>query len=251
MTRDYDATAARPGPRSLVARAVLAAACATLLAGCSLRSGEEIITATAPADYRQRHPIVIEENDHTVQLFIGNSRGSLTPDQRADVLAFAQTWKRNATGGIVIEVPTGTQNAAAARQAAREAQSMLAATGIPRNGIVIRNYRVTKPSRLATVRLNYPRMAAQAGPCGLWPADLGPTASAYLENNTYWNLGCASQRNLAAMVADPADLVQPRGEEAAYAMRRTYVLEQYRRGAATWSASPSGAQAAKIGNVGK
>ncbi|MPZ55796.1 MAG: pilus assembly protein CpaD [Rhizobiales bacterium] len=250
MTRDYDATAGRPGSRSILVRAALLAGCAALLAGCNTHSGKDI-TAAVPADYRQRHPIVIKEKDRTVELFIGNSRGGLTPDQRADVPAFAQAWKREATGGIVINVPVGAHNAAAAGGAVRKVRSILTASGIPAKGIVVRGYRIAGPAQLATVRLNYPRMAAEAGPCGLWPADVGPTARAYLQNKPYWNHGCASQRNLAAMVANPADLVQPRGDGAAYQMRRTYVLEQYRTGAATWSAPSPGAEAAKIGEVGK
>ncbi len=56
-------------------------------------------------------------------------------------------------------------------------------------------------------------MAAQAGPCGLWPDDLGPSNDMkHFDNQPYYNLGCATQRNLAAMVENPADLVQPRGK---------------------------------------
>ncbi len=66
----------------------------------------------------------------------------------------------------------------------------------------------------ATLRITYPLMGAQvAGPCGLWPADLGPSNDMkHFENQPYYNLGCATQQNLAAMVENPADLVQPRGE---------------------------------------
>jgi pilus assembly protein CpaD len=49
-------------------------------------------------------------------------------------------------------------------------------------------------------------------------------------NRPYWNLGCSSQRNLAAMVDNPADLVQPRGEGPIYTPRRTTVMEKYRAG---------------------
>jgi len=43
-------------------------------------------------------------------------------------------------------------------------------------------------------------MAAEVGPCGLWPRDLGPTYDReHYENRQYHNFGCASQRNLAAM----------------------------------------------------
>ncbi len=72
----------------------------------------------------------------------------------------------------------------------------------------------------------------------------------YFENQPYWNLGCAIQRNLAAQVADPADLMQPRGETPAYAMRRTTVVEKYRQGQATATGYPA-ADTSKISNVGQ
>jgi pilus assembly protein CpaD len=249
MIRDHKATAVRPGSRSTFVKVVLLAGCTSLLAACSI-AGRSDPTAYAPPDYRLRHPIVVKERDHTVQLFIGNNRGSLNPDQRADVLAFAQTWRREATGGIVIEAPVGTRNASAAREAAHEARAMLVASGVPSSALVVRGYQVTKPQKLATVRLNYPRMAADAGPCGLWPADIGPSSKGWQENNTYWNLGCASQRNLAAMVVNPSDLAQPRGEGPQYQMRRTTILENYRRGEQTSSKSAD-ANSAKISDVGK
>jgi len=249
MIRDHDATAARPGSRSILVRTALLAGCAALLAGCYTPTAKDI-TATASSDYRQHHPIVIKEKDRTVELLVGNSRGGLLPEQRADVLAFARAWRREATGGIVIEVPVGTRNAAAAGGVAHEAQAILSAAGVPPNGVVVRGYRVANPARLATVRLNYPRIAAEAGPCGMWPTDIGPTTEGYLQNKPYWNLGCASQRNLAAMVADPADLVQPRGETPAYGARRSIVLEAYRKGEQTSSKAPSN-EAAKISDVGK
>ena len=60
--------------------------------------------------------------------------------------------------------------------------------------------------------MSYPKIAAVAGPCGLWPEDLGPSIlnRRYSENKEYYNFGCATQRNLAAMIDNPADLEQPR-----------------------------------------
>ncbi len=72
-----------------------------------------------PFDYRQRHPIVLKETPQTVELFIGNRRGTLTATQRAEVLALAQNWRQEATGGILVDVPTGTPNAGAAGAAYR------------------------------------------------------------------------------------------------------------------------------------
>jgi pilus assembly protein CpaD len=249
MTRHHDAAAGRPGARSLLLRGALIAGCAIMLTGC-YSSTRPDVSAYAPSDYRLRHPIVVREKDHTVELLVGDSRGALTPEQRADVLAFAQAWRREATGGIVVMVPVGTRNAAAAGGVVREVQSIFAAVGIPANGVAMRSYRPPDPRRLATVKLNYPRMTAEAGPCGLWPSDIGPTTEGYRLNKPYWNHGCATQRNLAAMVANPADLVQPRGETPPYGWRRSVVIDAYRKGEQTSSKAPNN-EAAKISDVGK
>ena len=77
---------------------------------------------------------------------------------------------------------------------------------------LVRHYHPEDPRQLATIRLNYPKISAVAGPCGLWPEDLGPSIKdkGYLENKPYYNFGCAYQRNMAAMIDNPSDLVQPR-----------------------------------------
>jgi len=240
--------------KTIARRAALIAGTATMLAGCMAAGGKPQLDAeNYPTDYRKRHPITIREAEKTVELFIGNNRGALTPSQRAEVLAFAQAWKREGTGGIAIDVPTGTPNAVASGDAVREVNAILAAAGVPPGGIVARPYQPVDPAKLATVKLNYGRISADAGPCGLWPKDIGASMDRqYAENYQYWNLGCASQRNLAAMVDNPADLTQPRagGEASGSTPRRTYALEQYRRGADT-STAYRNPNAGKISDVGQ
>jgi pilus assembly protein CpaD len=204
------------------------AGCAAMLAGCV---SDQAGMAEYPNDIRHRHPIAIREGVHSVELFIGSRRGELTLNQRADVLSFAHSWKRDAGGGVLIDVPSGTNNAAAAANALPEVRSILVSMGVPAQSIAVRNYQPSDPRTLATMRLNYPRMVASAGPCGLWPHDIGPTADReHSDNLEYWNFGCAAQHNLAAQVDNPADLVQPRGETPAYTQRRTAAFEHYRQG---------------------
>ena len=119
----------------------------------------------------------------------------------------------------------------AAADSMREVHSILAASGVPAKAVFVRGYRPV--GRLACQHQDQllASCIATAGPCGLWPHDLGsPTDSGYIENRNYWNLGCATQRNLAAMVDNPADLVQPRGEAPAYTARRTVAIDKYRKG---------------------
>jgi pilus assembly protein CpaD len=72
----------------------------------------------------------------------------------------------------------------------------------------------------------------------------------YDQNKPYFNLGCATQRNFAAMVDNPADLEQPRPEAPAYTERRSIAFERYRKGTSTATTYPE-ADKAKISDTGK
>jgi pilus assembly protein CpaD len=237
-----------PGRRS---RSVLALVGVAIALGACTHKAEDI-TASVPTDYRARHPIVLQESNRFVEIFVGSGRGGLTAVQRAEVMALAGTWTQTGTGVITAEVPVNAPNARAAADAYREVQSLLAAGGVPPRGLVMRNYRTESPRQFATIRLNYPRIVAEAGPCGTWPEDLGPSIKnkGYFENKPYYNLGCSQQRNLAAMVANPEDLVQPRAEAGIYTARRNTVLDKYRQGQPTATPNPD-ADKNKISNVGQ
>jgi pilus assembly protein CpaD len=227
---------------------VLAAASAALLSGCYKVKDT---TASIPADYRQRHPLTIKETNYTIEVFVGSNRGGLNASQRADVLGFAQRWKKEATGGIIIDQPSGTPNQLAAGEAVREARSILAGAGVPLYAVAVLPYHPKNQLAIATVRFNYPKVSAEAGPCGLWPADLGPTYEPQqFENKPYWNLGCATQRNLAAMVDNPTDLVQPRGESSTYYPRRSVVMEKFRKGEGTATTYPNAGKG-MVSDVGR
>src|SRR5216683_1330891 len=223
---------------------------AVVLGACT--HTDEVLTASVPDDYRLRHPIAIQEADRSVVIFVGHARGGLSASQRADVAGLAQIWAREGTGAIVADVPVDTPNARAAAATFREAQALLAAGGVPPRGIKLRHYHPDDPRAFATIRLSYPRIAAVAGPCGLWPEDLGPSiANAdYSENKSYHNFGCANQRNLAAMIDNPSDLEQPRSETPAYTTRRTEAFEKYRKGDPTTTVYPE-AEKAKLSDTGK
>ncbi|HZL39627.1 MAG TPA: CpaD family pilus assembly protein [Pseudolabrys sp.] len=245
MTTFLEDIAKSRGARALRALAVVALTAS--LGGCYT---QRIADESYPNDYRERHPITLKEREHTVQIFVGRNRGGLTPPQRADVLAFAQLWRRESTSGVIIDVPKGGPTDHAAADSLREIHSILTASGVPRNAVYMRTYRPPSDA-LASIKINYSKMVAEAGPCGLWPHDLGPSLDAtYVENRSYWNLGCASQRNLAAMVDNPSDLVQPRGEAPSYTARRSTAIDKYRKGENP-SAAYSGYDNGKISDLGK
>ena len=221
-------TAARRRAARFCVRGLLIAGLAAAAAGCKTTANDT--TGGIPEDYRDRHPIAIKEGKKSLVLFVGAGRGGLSATQRAEVLAFAQDWKRDATGGITIDRPVGGVNERAASDTLKETLSIIVQAGVPNRGIGIRPYHANG-DRTAPLRLNYPLVTAKAGPCGLWPDDLGPSNDPkHFENREYYNFGCASQRNLAAMVDNPADLVQPRAETPPYRAKRTFGTDKWRRG---------------------
>ena len=245
-------TAQLPVDRKRVFRIAGALVGLAVALGACTHTDDVTTTASVPDDYRLRHPIAIQEADRSVVIFIGHARGGLSGPQRADVMGLAQLWLQEGTGAITADVPVGTSNARAAANSIHEIQALLAAAGVPPRGLVVRNYHPDDPRQLPAIRLNYPKISAVAGPCGLWPEDLGPSIKdkSYFENKPYYNFGCAYQRNMAAMIDNPSDLVQPRTETPAYTMRRTEAFEKYRKGAPTTTTYPD-ADKAKLSDAGK
>ncbi|HWX82131.1 MAG TPA: CpaD family pilus assembly protein [Xanthobacteraceae bacterium] len=224
---------------------------AVALSGC-MRTGEEVTTASIPGDYRLRHPIVIEEADKSIVVFVGQGRGGLSAEQRADVIGLARAWLHEATGAINVDVPVGTPNARMAADSMREIRALLGAAGVPPRGMVVRQYHPENPRHMAAIRLSYPKISAEAGPCGLWPEDIGPSIKnkSYFENKQYYNFGCAFQRNMAAMIDNPSDLVQARPETPPDMKRRSAAFEKYHKTAATTTTYPE-ADKAKLSELGK
>ena len=246
-------TAKSPAERSRAARlAVTLIGLSITLGACKTLDAPIMAAEPFPDNYRARHPIAVTEADRSIVVFIGTGRGGMTAAQRADVAGMAQTWLREGTGGITIDMPAGTPNARAAQETLREIRALIAATGVPPRAVSVRQYTPPDPRHMAVIRLNYPKIGATAGPCGLWPDDIGPSwkNKVYYENKQYYNFGCAHQRNLAAMVDEPSDLVQPRAESPAYTMRRNVAFEKYRKCTSTTTVYPE-ADRAKLSDTGK
>jgi pilus assembly protein CpaD len=249
MHSDIPNVACRRRGATIGVRGLLLAGLATALAGCNAFISSDP-THGIPLAYQDRHPITVQEGKKSLVLFVGAGRGGLSPTQRAEVTAFAQHWKHEATGGVTIDRPVGGGNDHAANDTLKEALSIIGLAGVPRKGIGIRPYH-PRPGNSATLRLSYPLTKALAGPCGLWPDDLGPSHERkHFENVEYYNFGCATQRNLAAMVAEPADLVQPRAEGPAYTAKRTFAIDKWRKGESPATVYPEAGKGA-ISDIGK
>ena len=205
----------------------------TLLGGCADRHSIEV--GSIPDDFRTRHPIVVSEAEEVLEIPIVSSETRLPGASRDRVRHFATRFLRSGSAAIRVLLPSGSQNAAAAELASNDVMRELKREGIKQERILVQPYQAVGLNGPAPIRLSFSTLAAKTGPCGRWPEDLGNTH----ENKNYFNFGCASQQNLAAQIADPRDLLEPRGLGEIDAERRTNMLDNYRNGEITSSDRPS------------
>ncbi len=204
--------------------AIIGLTLVALLSGCENFSKRHFTVGSVPDDYRSRHPIVISEKEQTLDVPVASAAYGLTSADRSAVLGFSQRFRKSASGAINVLIPSGSSNERAARRMARKIVAELRGSGIPRNRIIMAPYYAANHGSSAPVRLSYAGIKAGVDGCGQWPADLSPGT----ENKNYHNFGCATQNNLAEMVANPSDLLGPRGSTSIDAERRLKVIESYR-----------------------
>jgi pilus assembly protein CpaD len=215
-----------PHGRSQVCRRavpLLAVAVAVLLAGCAHR--DSITVGAIPDDYRTNHPIVIAEKNQKIDLPVGAGDRGMTGSQRDTLLGFLDGYDKSAAPTLTIQIPSGSANEVAATAAARDFARLAIAAGVKRNRIVVTSYQAASSEISSPVRVAFVAVRAQTDKCGRWPDDLLETS----ENKHYADFGCSYQNNLAAQMANPADLLGPRKSTTIDAENRGAVIDVYRQ----------------------
>lgn len=216
-----------PSCRHTARVAVAMLALGVCLTGCS-NVDRAVATSAIPADYHQRHPVVLADGPRPLDVFVA-SGDRLDDRQRHDLASFAAEYRAEGRGRIRVMVPRGGADPAAAEATLMAVRRGLTASGVT-GSIEVGTYRVADPHLASAVRLSFLQLqAGTARPCGDWPEDLGPGDPAFdLSNRSYSNLGCATQQTLAAQVDDPRDLVRPRAEEPSDVQMRTRGIQDLR-----------------------
>ena len=205
-----------------------AAALLTLsLAGCkTLDNGTRVAgwELTAPT---QRHPILVSQQPETMNIAVPRGASGLSASQRADVLSFAQAARMSDAGNtrLVIQAPSGSSNEAAAIAAVHDAGALLRESGFTEANINIEPFDASGQSS-PPVKLSFLRYVAEGPECGMFPVNLARDP----RNLPAPNHGCTTQKNLAAMVLNPADLLGPRKSESRTAERRLETWQKYIKG---------------------
>lgn len=212
---------------NLAPKLALGLAALLALSSCGGMGKDTMSTGSIPDDYRTRHPIVVTDVEHSLDLPVAQGSSRMTTGMGDTVTGFAQDYRKASSGYVQMMVPYGSPNSVAASTLARQVRSRLIAKGVPSSKIIERPYQAQASGDAAPIRLSYTATTAVAGPCGQWPEDLANDTS----QNKHWeNFGCATQANLAAQLASPTDLIAPRGMTPIDADNRTKVITDYRNG---------------------
>ena len=194
------------------------------LAGCANLKRDSVTVGAIPDDYRTNHPIMIAEKNQKIDLPVGAGDRGMTGSQRDTLLGFLDGYDRSAAPALTIAIPVGSANEIAAAAAGRDFARLAVASGIKRNRIVMTSYQSVSAEASAPVRVAYISVKAQTDKCGRWPDDLAQTS----ENKHYADFGCSYQNNIAAQMANPADLLGPRKSSDIDAENRSAVIDTYR-----------------------
>lgn len=186
--------------------------CAVLLAGsCSTQFTKDPDNFDDPA---VNHPITVEPSYQSLKLPYSAAGLDVADKEKLD--SFVTEYRMHGNGKISIAVPGG----AGMQQAVTALADRINELGINRDRILV----ATTSS--AQIEVNYISYQARTAACGDWSEDLFYTA----DNRTAANFGCSNQHNIAAMVADPRDLLVPRAMDGADAVRRQTVIGNYESG---------------------
>jgi pilus assembly protein CpaD len=150
----------------------------------------------------------------------------LTAQEYSQLTAFANDFVRLGRGTLVISVPANAGNSANAAIVAQDAQRALYAAGVDFAKITGGAYQAGGQAN-APVMLSFARFEAQRIQCQPWTTvDARKTAT----NMSPERFGCAQNANLAAMVADPGDLLGDRTDQSRDAQRIQVGVDKLRKG---------------------
>lgn len=200
------------------------------VAGC--RPGEEPgahVAGWTLIDPAQRHPIVVSQEPANLTVRVPRGSGGLTPSQRSHVVDFLNRF-RGAAGNdrISIAVPSGSPNEVAALHAVADLRDLMREYGLDDSRVAVKAYH-TDGEPQPPIRVSYVRYVAEGPQCGQWPSNVANDP----RNLPYPNFACAQQRNIAAQIANPADLLGPRTMTPAVGERRDAQWEKWVKGEST------------------
>lgn len=175
---------------------------------------------------KEQKLIKVSRGEALLDLLVSSSSRGLSSAQWGQLYAYLNGYQERGAGALAIKAPTGGANEKAATRAYEDVRQAMHRVGIsPKE---LEPY-FAKWDPAAPLRLSYLEYVAQGPDCPDWSENLARDP----QNLPWPDMGCAMQKNLAAMVADPQDFLHPRMEQPRPSERRDVVWGKYIKGEVT------------------
>jgi pilus assembly protein CpaD len=221
---------------SITKSILLAGAAIAALSGCAQSQKQIALSSRA---YRE-----LQAREVTTELKLGAvvAGERLGDPERDAVRAFAAAYMQEGRSKVTISRPSNGPNDVSALRAAADAKAVMLAEGVDPADVAEGPYDATGAVQ-APLLITYKSYEVVVPNC----PDFSSVDMASLSSNASLpSFGCATAVNLAAMIANPSDLVtQP--VDPADTRRRLIVMTKYRNGEPTASTRSSGASSSISG----
>lgn len=199
--------------RHLIA-ALLSVLLGTTLAGCEANM--------ADYDYNLKHPVKVETR--TALLILEPAPGGKVNVANLPAIdEFASDFGKKAAGLINVQIGATSPSDPLAQSFATDVTAVLTSRGVPPQAIQLTFATDPNSAKYGRAIMQFPIYVALADECGTWKDRPEFTP---VNENTY-NFGCATQRNIAAMVVNPRDLVDAEASTGRLAARSDNVVGKY------------------------
>ncbi len=179
-----------------------------------------------PITPTERYAIQVDPSP--IELKLGVHDDGISASQADALRDFVGRWMQTDRAPITIKAPEHGPAQAAVYRTATAARDFMIGQGVDPAAVRIVGYEAGD-ERAAPVVVGFVRYEARRLQCGhAWEN----IANVY-ENREYAEFGCAVTANIAAQIAEPADLLHPREAAPPDAQRREVVLDKYRQGTTT------------------
>lgn len=205
----------------------LAVAASALLGGC-LQGG------TLPEPTHRLNPVKVAESVERLELYARPSGLELSARDEYAVSAFLESYVAQGSGPIYINRPEAALDQQGVKQTDALLHRLMMRSGIRPEASQSGTYH-TRPGDPAPVVLSYRTLRAVPQDC----SHLGDLTITH-RNSVTPEFGCFASANLAAMITDPRQLIEPYAMDAPNARRRQVVYDRYIQGTSTASERPEG-----------
>jgi len=195
-----------------VSRLLFAGLITGLVSGCS--SDAPTPPVTEGHDYRQTHKIQVTSEQVSLSIVLPDQGLDLSPSDQRRFHIFLRDFVQRGRSAVTVESTLP-----------HVAEAILMQNGLHQNEIVLApDTTILAPNAVLSFTAN----KVVAPECGDWSSNSVFNPS----NKPHSNFGCAYQRNIGSVVADPGDLIQAQPATGGAAARTDEMMRIHQSGAA-------------------